>query len=122
MEKQQKFGKRNTCTPTDTSHICSPVIRNLNREKTLSEADSKTFPNGLEVNRHQRIDGLKVKVFVLSKDKKPLMPCSPAKARHLLRDKKAEALSRKPFTIRQSVFTLTNYLRLLRITVKIHTK
>jgi len=38
-------------------------------------------------------------VFVLNKDSGPLMPCTPAKARHLLRDGKAKVVSRKPFTI-----------------------
>lgn len=38
-------------------------------------------------------------VYVLNKNNKPLMPCSPAKARHLLRDGKAKAIRREPFTI-----------------------
>lgn len=38
-------------------------------------------------------------VFVLNKDGKNLMPCSPRKARVLLKDKKAKVMSRKPFTI-----------------------
>lgn len=39
-------------------------------------------------------------VFVLSKNKKPLMPCHPARARELLAKKKAVVHSRFPFTIR----------------------
>lgn len=38
-------------------------------------------------------------VYVLNKHGKPLMPCKPAKARHLLRDGKAVVLRREPFTI-----------------------
>ena len=38
-------------------------------------------------------------VYVLNKHGKPLMPCKPAKARHLLRDGKAIVLRREPFTI-----------------------
>ena len=39
-------------------------------------------------------------VYVLDKNGKPLMPCGPAKARHLLKDKKAVIVNRTPFTIR----------------------
>lgn len=42
----------------------------------------------------------KMQVYVLNKDGMPLMPCKPAKARHLLRDGKAEVVQRTPFTIR----------------------
>lgn len=40
------------------------------------------------------------KVYVISRLGHPLMPCSPAKARHLLDDKKAKVVKRMPFTIR----------------------
>ena len=39
-------------------------------------------------------------VYVLNVDGKPLMPCKPAKARHLLRDGKAKVVKREPFTIK----------------------
>ena len=38
-------------------------------------------------------------VYVLNKDKKPLMPCSPRKARVLLKEGKARVIEREPFTI-----------------------
>lgn len=38
-------------------------------------------------------------VYVQNKHGHPLMPCSPAKARHLLKDKKAKVIKRTPFTI-----------------------
>jgi 5-methylcytosine-specific restriction endonuclease McrA len=38
-------------------------------------------------------------VYVLNKHRKPLMPCSPAKARALLKQDKAKVLRREPFTI-----------------------
>lgn len=41
-----------------------------------------------------------MQVYVQNKNGTPLMPCKPAKARHLLRDKKAEVVKREPFTIR----------------------
>lgn len=39
------------------------------------------------------------KVFVVNKHGRPLMPCTHAKARHLLNDGKAKVLKRTPFTI-----------------------
>ena len=43
---------------------------------------------------------MKVYVYVLNKEDKPLMPTSPAKARKLLKAGKAKVVGRKPFTIR----------------------
>ncbi len=40
-----------------------------------------------------------MRVYVLNKNGTPLMPCKPAKARHLLQDGKAKVVSRCPFTI-----------------------
>lgn len=39
-------------------------------------------------------------VYVLNVDGRPLMPCKPAKARHLLRDGKEKVVKREPFTIK----------------------
>ena len=39
-------------------------------------------------------------VYVLNHHGKPLMPCSPARARHLLKDGKAKIVRRDPFTIK----------------------
>lgn len=39
------------------------------------------------------------RVFVLDNNRKPLMPCRPARARQLLRDGKAAVFRRYPFTI-----------------------
>ena len=46
-------------------------------------------------------------VYVISIEGKPLMPCKPAKARHLLRDGKAKVVKREPFTI-QLLFKCDN--------------
>ncbi len=46
-------------------------------------------------------------VYVLNIEGKPLMPCKPAKARHLLRDGKAKVVKREPFTI-QLLFVCEN--------------
>jgi len=41
-----------------------------------------------------------MQVYVQNKDGEPLMSCKPAKAKHLLRDNKAEVIELTPFTIR----------------------
>ena len=41
-----------------------------------------------------------MKVFVLDKDHKPLMPCGPARARKLLKAGRARVHKLQPFTIR----------------------
>ena len=48
------------------------------------------------------------KVYVLNKHGRPLMPCSPATARHRLDDGKAKVKKRTPFTI-QLLFGSTGY-------------
>ena len=40
-----------------------------------------------------------MRVYVVNQNGNPLMPCKPAKARHLLRDGKAKVINRCPFTI-----------------------
>lgn len=39
-------------------------------------------------------------VYVINKNGKPLMPCKPAKAKHLLKAGKAKVIKRNPFTIK----------------------
>lgn len=41
-----------------------------------------------------------MKVYVVNRDGKPLMPTSPAKARKLLRDGEAKVLYKDPFSIK----------------------
>ena len=45
----------------------------------------------------------KIMVYVLNMRGEPLMPCSPAKARKLLKDKKAIVKRKYPFTIQLKV-------------------
>jgi hypothetical protein len=52
------------------------------------------------VNQPENTQGLKDdKVFVISNEGNPLMPCAPTKAKHLLKLGKAKVLKRFPFTI-----------------------
>ena len=109
----QKLEERDTYTPTDTSHVrgnCGPV---LNREETLSVPGSKTSSNNsdaaLTTNKGQagQIRKLSV-VYVQHRDGDALMPCSSAKARHLLKADKARVVKRTPFTIRLTIPTSKN--------------
>jgi len=57
-----------------------------------------------------------VLVFVVSKNGKKLMPCSPRKARLLLKEGKAKAVKRSPFTI-QLLYGSTGYVQPVTIGV-----
>ncbi len=103
--KQQQLFKRNTYTPKDASQVFGSVVLSLNREETLSEQDLKTLDNSLDVNIQSGKTEQNLRVFVLNMQKKPMMPCKPAKARHLLQQKKAEVVSCKPFTIQLTIPT-----------------
>lgn len=49
-------------------------------------------------------------VYVLNKHGEPLMPCSPRKARLLLKQKKACVIKRTPFTKLRLLEAATNYI------------
>jgi hypothetical protein len=95
----QKLERRNTYTPRDASQVSGNCDYVLNKEQIPSVHSLKTLSNNSDVNQRQHTGGHKVNVYVINKNGKPLMPCKPAKARHLLEDKKAKVVSRKPFTI-----------------------
>lgn len=99
MKKQKLKQRRKTNTPTSASQARGNCDLQLNKEETLSVASLKTCSNNPEVNQHQHTGGRKVIVYVLSIDGKPLMPCTPSKARKLLKNNKAKVLRRFPFTI-----------------------
>jgi hypothetical protein len=44
-------------------------------------------------------------VYVIGKSGNPLMPCKPARAKHLLRDSEARIVSMEPFTIQLTIAT-----------------
>ena len=98
----QKLLEESKNTPTSASQACSSVSKPLNKEETLSVTGKALSTNASEENQHQHTDGLNVIVYVLHQDGTPLMPCTTAKARHLLKQKKAKVVSRKPFTIQLS--------------------
>src|SRR5699024_7700002 len=49
-----------------------------------------------------------MKVFVINRHGEPLMPCSPRRARLLLKEGRAKVVQREPFTI-QLLFGSTGY-------------
>lgn len=55
-------------------------------------------------------------VYVISKDNKPLMPCSNTIARLLLKQNKAKVKKREPFTIKL-IYETTNYTQSLTLGV-----
>lgn len=61
-------------------------------------------------NLLQHIGGLKDMVYVLNIKKEPLMPCRKAKARKLLKNKKAKVIKIEPFTI-QLLFECENQVQ-----------
>lgn len=97
MQTLKRRTKKNT--PTDAPQVRGNCGLSLNKEETLSVANSKTRFNNPEVDQRQQAGGLKANVLVLSLEGKPLMPCSPAKARKLLKQGKAKAVKRMPFAI-----------------------
>ncbi|MBE3122975.1 MAG: RRXRR domain-containing protein [Thermoplasmata archaeon] len=97
MQKLLEELKNNT--PTSASQACSSVSMSLNKEETLS-VTSKTLSNNIsEENQQSGKTGQDLRVSVLNMRGEPLMPTTPGKARHLLEQKKAKVISRKPFTI-----------------------
>jgi len=86
--------------PTDTSLVCSSTNLVLNRSESDSVQDKVLDCNNPEVNQREQTPGFKSILFVLSVTGKPLMPCTSAKARHLLEGGKAHVVKQNPFVIK----------------------
>jgi len=88
--------------PMDTSLVCSSTSRALNREETLSAHGKVLICNNPEVNLQVADPERKVikTVFVRSINNEPLMPCTPTKARRMLKKGEAYVVKRIPFTIK----------------------
>lgn len=99
----QKLEERNTYIPTDIPHVSGNCDRILNREKTLSVSDLKTFSNNsdaaLTATEQAEQNRFVSAVYVLNMRGQPLMPTRPRKARILLQEDKAKVVKRTPFTI-----------------------
>ncbi len=96
----QKLETRNTYTPLDASQVqgnCDSVVKHGQNVQVLQSL--KTVSTNSDVNQQSGKTGQDLRVPVLNMRGKPLMPVTPAKARHLLEQDKAKVVSRKPFTI-----------------------
>ena len=118
----QKLVERNTYTPTDIPHVrgrgshivtpqdCDPVLKAPRGKSGVP--DLKTSSNNSDAaltglaapGQNLRVSVAKT-TFVLNQRGKPLMPCSPRKAKMLLRKGKANVVRRTPFTIQLTVAT-----------------
>jgi len=101
-------------TPTSASQARGNCGLQLNREEILGAASSKTCFNNPKVNTRQQVGGRKVMVPVFSFEGLQLMPCKPAKARHLLRDGMAIVVGYNPFSI-QLLFECENNTQAVEI-------
>lgn len=103
----QKLSEELKNTPKDTSQVLCSVNHQLNKEETLSVgsivlSDNNPDGNQSELNRKQNMS---VSVYVLNQRGEPLMPCSPRKAKVLLKQGKAKVVKRSPFTIQLTIAT-----------------
>ena len=100
----QKLCGRDTYTPTSAAQACGSVAGWLNSSERVGTVLSslKTPHNSSDEHLPQPAGGHKADtlVYVINKNGRPLMPCKPAKARHLLEAGKAEVVQWTPFTIR----------------------
>ena len=101
----QQFKKKLKNAPKDTPQVLCSANSQLNKEETLSVEsgmkNDKLFLNNPEVDQSEsnRKQNTSVSVYVLNKRGEPLMPCSPRKAKVLLKQGKAKVVKRCPFTI-----------------------
>jgi len=107
----QKLNSDNNNTPFSTSLAecnCESLLNNS--EGRNSVVVKKTCYNNSEVNlpQHREEQKISVKVYVLNINGFPLMPCSPRKARVLLKGGKANVVKKSPFTI-QLNYETTNF-------------
>jgi len=95
--------------PTDASLVCSSTNGLLNRVEKLSATRKVLADNLGEENpplkRERHLSRLDVKVFVVNRRGKPLMPTTPCKTRVLLKTRQAKVIRRIPFTIQLTYAT-----------------
>jgi hypothetical protein len=93
--------RRITNTPTNASQVRSNCDLSLNREETLSVTSLKTCSNNPEVNQVQHTErSLKPTVYVINYKGEPLMPCSYAKSKKLVKKNAAIIVNLYPLIIK----------------------
>ena len=106
VKQKLQLGLKNT--PADAPQVGRSVSSQLNRVEGPSVADKVPGCNNADVDQREeqpgrdcKVPAVNVHVFVLDAEGQPLMPCSPRKARVLLKEGKAVAVKARPFfTIR----------------------
>lgn len=106
----QKLQEKLKNVPKDAPQVLCSTSVTLNKEETLSVSSKVLFCNCPEVDLLQHTGVLKANVYVRSIDGKPLMPCTPAKARKLLKSGRAKVVKLYPFTI-QLTFECENQVQ-----------
>ena len=107
----QQFKKKLKNAPKDTPQVLCSANSQLNKEETFSVEsgmkNDKLFLNNPEVDQSEsnRKQNMSVSVYVLNQRGEPLMPCSPRKAKVLLKQGKAVVVKRSPFTIQLTIAT-----------------
>jgi 5-methylcytosine-specific restriction endonuclease McrA len=88
--------------PTGASQACSSTSSSLNNLETDSEKSIVLDCNNPKVNQQFNRTERKAinSVFIISKSGKPLMPCKPRKARHMLKKGEAHVVNLNPFTLK----------------------
>lgn len=101
MQTVSKLSRALKNAPENASPVPCSVSPALNRLERVSVQDKVRMDNLGEENLRLPVGGHKATtlVYVLNSNSSPLMPCRPAKARHLLRAKRAKVVGCKPFTI-----------------------
>ena len=101
---QQLSKRRLTNTPWDVPQVpCNCGLSLNSSEGRNSVAGLKTFDNNSDVALTPK--GENMQIYVLNQKGKSLMPCSPRKARLLLKQNKAKVVKRTPFTIQFTIPT-----------------
>ena len=112
----QKLEVKLKNVPRNASPVSCSTNLSLNKDESLSVVSKVLAFNNPEVNQPQHIGGLKDIIYVLNINRMPLMPCSPAKAKHLIKNKKAKVKKLFPFTI-QLLFECENQIQDLTLGV-----
>ena len=101
---QQLSKRRLTNTPWNVPQVpCNCGLSLNSSEGRNSVAGLKTFDNNSDVALTPK--GENMQIYVLNQKGKSLMPCSPRKARLLLKQNKAKVVKRTPFTIQFTIPT-----------------
>jgi len=96
----QKINIRLKNSPENTSLVLCSESSCLNKEEILSDKSIQPVLINPEENQVQQVGrSIQALVLVLSKEGKPLMPCSYAKSKRMVKSGKATVIKRFPFVI-----------------------